>query len=83
MSNKFNDRLVDEIKDLEEVVEWHQEYWIGTIWERMFENALKEAKETLDPTYVNELLMESSREMFEHEYQVDYQKNDVLDGVPY
>jgi hypothetical protein len=78
MSNQVNDRLVDEIRELEEVVNFHMDYWTGTIWERMLENALNEAKKTLDPTYVNELLMQSSREMFEQEYQpavAEWKKN--------
>jgi hypothetical protein len=75
MSNIYNDRIVDEIKDLEEVVQWHIDYWTGTVWEKMLENALVEAKKTLDPTQINKLLMESSREMFEQEYQPDHTPN--------
>jgi hypothetical protein len=71
MSHLVNDRIVDEIKDLEEVVRWHQDYWTGTIWDKMLEHALVVAKETLDPTRINELLLESSREMYDLEYRPD------------
>lgn len=69
MSHEINDRLADEIIELEEIVQFHMYYWTGTIWEKMLENALEEAKKTLDPTKINQLLLDSSREMFVQEYQ--------------
>jgi len=69
VSNLTNDRILDEIRELGDIVEFHREYWTGTLWDYQLEEAYLEAIRTLDATRVNQLIKESTQEMFKQEYQ--------------
>ena len=71
MSNIHNDRILDEIRELGDVVDWHLELWTGTPWEERIANAYLKAIKTLDATEINEVLFDSSKEMHLLEYQPD------------
>lgn len=68
MSNQTNDRILDEIRELGDIVQFHREYWTGTLWDYTLEEAYIEAIKTLDASRINQLLMDSSKEMFDKEY---------------
>lgn len=69
MSLKENDRILDEIRELGDVVQFHREHWENTLWDHILEEAYLEAIKTLDARRINQLLQESSTAMFEQEYQ--------------
>ena len=69
MSNIQNDRILDEIRELGDVVQFHREHWESTLWDHILEEAYLEAIKTLDARRINQLLKESSAEMFTEEYQ--------------
>jgi hypothetical protein len=64
MSHEVNDKLIEEANE-------HREYWAGTIWEKLFERALKDN----DLERLFELIQESRREMFNQEYRPKTDKN--------
>ena len=68
MSNKVNDRILDEIRELGDLVQFHRDYWTGKPMDDDLEKAYLEAIKTLNTTRVNELLKKSSERMFELEY---------------
>lgn len=88
MSNRTNDIILDEIRELGEVVDWHLEQWTGTPWEERLANAYLKAIKTLDATEINEVLFDSSKELHLLNYQPDDNQPYThtgfnLDGVPF
>jgi hypothetical protein len=67
MSNISTDRIVDDILDLEAIVNFHKDYWTGTLWDYLLDDAYNESKITLDTTRIDQLLKESSAQMFDME----------------
>lgn len=72
MSNSINDIILEEIRELGDVVQFHRDHWTGTLWDYTLEEAYLEAIKTLDPTRINKLLKNSSIAMFEAEYQPEF-----------
>lgn len=74
MSNKYNDIIND---DLLELAEFHLEYWTGTIWAGVIEQAIRAG----NPQNLEELLKESAKDMFDQEYELEPEERaDIITG---
>ena len=62
MSNKTNDIINDNLREL---AEYHLEYWTGTIWAGVIEEAIRAG----NPQNLEKLLKDSAKDMFDQEYQ--------------